>query len=285
MSPPPNPPTEIEIVIRTSHPQLLAGLDAWQRLGLISEAQVKRLCHKYLVCHLPEPIPQRSTFIRETTSPALPTTNTRNTQPISPPTPNFLTSVLQSLMTELSVVWLLFLGVFLVVISSGVLAASQWQRFPAAGQYGVLLGYTLTFWGISAWANKQRNLQLTAQTLQLVTLLLVPINFWAMDTFGLWQYPLNWAVALMAAGILTFITWKLLQHQSESLPATTTAKLTAINHLLLSYLHSGWGWSGAALIAVYFGTIGTAVITFYGKRLILQFYSRSHFREPGYFGG
>ena len=266
MSPPPNPPTEIEIVIRTSHPQLLAGLDAWQRLGLISEAQVKTLCHKYLVCHLPEPIPQRSTFIRQTTWPALPTTNTLNTQPISPPTPNFLTSVLQSLMTELSVVWLLFLGVFLVVISSGVLAASQWQRFPAAGQYGVLLGYTLTFWGISGWANKQRNLQLTAQTLQLVTLLLVPINFWAMDTFGLWQYPLNWAVALIAAGILTFITWKLLQHQSESLPATTPARLTAINHLLLSYLHSGWGWSGAALIAVYLGTIGTTVVTFYQTR-------------------
>ncbi|HLO52236.1 MAG TPA: hypothetical protein VK211_27800 [Kamptonema sp.] len=267
MSPPPNPPNEIEIVVRTSHPQLLAGLDAWLHLGLLSEAQVKKLSSKYLVCRLPEPAAEPSfSLIPQTTSPALSATNTPNPQTVSPPTPNFLTSVLHSLMAELSVVWLLFLGVFLVVISSGVLAASQWQRFPAAGQYGVLLGYTLTFWGISGWASKQRNLQLTGQTLQLVTLLLVPINFWAMDTFGLWRYPLDWPVALAAAGILTFITWKLLQDRSENLPATSTARLSTINHLALSYLHSGWGWSGAALIAVYLGTISTVIITFYQTR-------------------
>jgi hypothetical protein len=46
--------------------------------------------------------------------------------------------MLQSLAEELSVRWLLFLGVFLVVLSSGVVAASQWERFPAVGQYGVL---------------------------------------------------------------------------------------------------------------------------------------------------
>ena len=86
----------------------------------------------------------------------------------------------------------------MVVVSSGVLAASQWEKFPAAGQYGVLLAYTLTFWAIGSWAKKQSNLHLTAQTLQEVTLLLVPINFWAMDTFGLWRYPWDWAVAIVS---------------------------------------------------------------------------------------
>ncbi len=78
---------------------------------------------------------------------------------------------------ELSVPWLLFPEVFLVVLSSGVLAASQWERFPAIGQYGVLLAYTFNFDYFTFWAGKQTNLKLTAQTLLIVTLLLVPVNF------------------------------------------------------------------------------------------------------------
>jgi hypothetical protein len=108
-----------------------------------------------------------------------------------PTKPSFAATVLQSLGEELSVRWLLFLGVFLVVLSSGVLAASQWERFPTVGQYGVLFAYTLSFCGFTFWAGKPRNLRLTAQTLLIVTLLLVPINFWAMDSFSLWQNPLT----------------------------------------------------------------------------------------------
>jgi hypothetical protein len=39
--------------------------------------------------------------------------------------PSFVAQRLQALMAEISVIWLLFLGVFMVVVSSGVLAASQ----------------------------------------------------------------------------------------------------------------------------------------------------------------
>jgi len=111
--------------------------------------------------------------------------SSRRQTPKPPPEPNFLTSMLQSLGAELSVRWLLFLGLFLVVVSSGVLAASQWERFPASGQYGVLFLYTLSFWGFSFWAGRQDNLRLTAQTLLIATLLLIPVNFWAMDSFKL----------------------------------------------------------------------------------------------------
>jgi hypothetical protein len=121
--------------------------------------------------------------------------------------PSWLTEMLQSLQAELSVRWLLFLGVFMVVVSSGVLAASQWKNFPASGQYGVLLGYTLTFWAVSSWANRQSNLRLTAQTLQIVTLLLVPVNFWAMDGFGLWRNPIDWIVVAFATVVLSAIAF------------------------------------------------------------------------------
>ncbi|MDP8933504.1 MAG: hypothetical protein M3N42_05015, partial [Cyanobacteriota bacterium] len=166
-------------------------------------------------------------------------------------------------MAEISVVWLLFLGVFMVVVSSGVLAASQWERFPAAGQYGVLLAYTLTFWAISTWANRQQNLHLTAQTLQEVTLLLVPINFWAMDTFGLWRYPWDWAVAIAAALILTWITARIIKDQYQSFSGKNITRSIALNHLGLSFLHWGWGSAGFSLAAVYLGTVGTAAATVY----------------------
>ena len=269
--------SKIEFSVLASHPELLTGLDAWMRLGLISPAEVEQLCSQYLVCPLPDPavvvsdidagaidpIPQPK-IPALSTQKALPSTTKNITRRAeTTETPNFIAQILQSLIAEISVVWLLFLGVFMVVVSSGVLAASQWERFPAAGQYGVLLAYTLTFWAISSWAKKQPNLHLTAQTLQEVTLLLVPINFWAMDSFGLWRHPWNWAVAIVAALILTWITSGIIQSQYQSLSGKNVTRSIALNHLGLSYLQWGWALAGFSLAAVYLGTVGTAVATVY----------------------
>jgi hypothetical protein len=276
MSSPKGRSSKIELSVLASHPELLTGLEAWLRLGLLSPAEVEQLCRQYLVCPLRDPavdlseidgprVPRNEPKVPTLSTPqALPSsresvaTPTKTTQ-----TPNFIAQILHSLMAEISVVWLLFLGVFMVVVSSGVLAASQWERFPAAGQYGVLLAYTLTFWAISTWANRQQNLHLTARTLQEVTLLLVPINFWAMDTFGLWRYPWDWAVAIAAALILTWITAGIIKDQYQSFSGKNIARSIALNHLGLSYLHWGWGSAGFSLAAVYLGTVGTAAATVY----------------------
>ncbi|MBD0307139.1 MAG: hypothetical protein ICV80_03050, partial [Microcoleus sp. T1-bin1] len=276
MSSPKGRSSKIELSVLASHPELLTGLEAWLRLGLLSPAEVEQLCRQYLVCPLRDPAvdiseidgpraPMNEPKVPVLSTPqALPSsresvaTPTKTTQ-----TPNFIAQILHSLMAEISVVWLLFLGVFMVVVSSGVLAASQWERFPAAGQYGVLLAYTLTFWAISTWANRQQNLHLTAQTLQEVTLLLVPINFWAMDTFGLWRYPWDWAVAIAAALILTWITAPIIKDQYQSFSGKNITRSIALNHLGLSYLHWGWASAGFSLAAVYLGTVGTAAATVY----------------------
>jgi hypothetical protein len=276
MSSPKGRSSKIELSVLASHPELLTGLEAWLRLGLLSPAEVEQLCRQYLVCPLRDPpvdlseidgprTPRNEPKVPAPSTPqALPSsreslaTPTKTTQ-----TPNLIAQILHSLMAEISVVWLLFLGVFMVVVSSGVLAASQWERFPAAGQYGVLLAYTLTFWAISTWANRQQNLHLTARTLQEVTLLLVPINFWAMDTFGLWRYPWDWAVAIAAALILTWITARIIKDQYQSFSGKNITRSIALNHLGLSYLHWGWGSAGFSLAAVYLGTVGTAAATVY----------------------
>ncbi|NMF66971.1 DUF2157 domain-containing protein [Brasilonema octagenarum] len=253
---------KIEIKLASNNPELLHGLDIWLRLGLISDTQVKQICREFLVCRVelqPQTLPEPQAETLHATSllqdDALPTAKK----------PNVLARMLQSLGEELSVRWLLFLGMFLVVVSSGVLAASQWQRFPPSGQYGVLLAYTLSFWGISFWAGRQSHLSLTTRTLLIVTLLLVPVNFWAMDSFNLWQNPLNWVVIAIASITLSAITFLFCNNRlfSTYQPAR---KLSLVNILALSYLHWGWQIPGFSLIAVYLATVGTTLATIYHTR-------------------
>lgn len=269
-----DPLINIELRIPSSHPQLLEGLDIWLRLGLISDAKVRQICQTYLVCAVilqAELQPELQLQLEYQPQEVLtnykiskPLIATLPPEPQTPPQPNFITSMLQSLGEELSVRWLLFLGVFLVVLSSGVLAASQWEKFPAIGQYGVLLAYTLTFGGFTFWAGKQDNLKLTAQTLLIVTWLLVPVNFWAMDSFNLWNNPINWLVLGIASLFLSTITILLAKNRTiiHNFPS---GKLPFLNILSLSYLHWGWKISGFPLIAVYIAMIGTTLITVYQK--------------------
>ena len=247
-----NPP--IEIILRVyPNSALLEGLDVWLRLGLLSEIQVRRLCQEHLTCPLPSLAPVVISSPSQIETPPTPAarTTTRNREPA------VNASLLQSFMAEVSVLWLLFLGVFLIVVSSAVLAASQWRNFSVVGQYGILFAYTLVFWGISAWARRQSNLQLTAKMLQVTTLLIIPVNFWMMDGFKLWDFQLGWIVAAVAASSLTAILFNLLQ------PSVSSSRLTLANIIGLSWLHWGWSLANFPIIATYIGTIVTALILFY----------------------
>lgn len=156
-------------------------------------------------------------------------------------------------MAELSVVWLLFLGVFMVVVSSGVLAATQWQNFSPVGQYSILFGYTLAFWIASLWT-RQQQLRLTSRMLQIATLLIIPVNFWAIDGFKLWGSGLGLVLGAIAAFSLCAIAFMLLQ---------SAPRLLLFNTLALALLQSGWALTGFPLIATYIGTIGTAFVLFH----------------------
>lgn len=255
--------SKIPVKLPKDHPELLTGLDTLVTLGLISHNQVKQLCSQYLICTV---ILTPKTEYQEIIPAYQPVKKhliaTLPSQPKLPTKPNFISAVLQSLAEELSVRWLLFLGVFLVVLSSGVLAASQWQKFPAIAQYGVLLTYTLSFWGLTSWGTKQNNLRLTAQTLLMVTLLLIPINFWAIDSFSLWQNKLNWVIIGSASLILSFINKKICQNRTL-IPNFPQGKLPIINIISLSYLHWGWHLTIFPLIATYLAMIGTTFLTIY----------------------
>jgi hypothetical protein len=275
------------IVIRLSLDQVdpaqfLQGLEDWLRLGLLSDEQVRQLGQQYLSCALPPAIapatsgdanPNQRELVaaggHTAAECAADDFADAGSAPVSSPVSSSaptsrLGRSLQALMAEISVIWLLFLGVFLVVVSSGVLAASQWQQVSPVGQYAILLGYTLAFFGVGRWAGRRSNLRWTARMLQIATLLIVPVNFWVIDGL-LGQSGQGTAVGAIAGLLLSGITLWLLRPGSELLQGSPS-RLTALNSLALSGLQLGWGGSAVPLLAAYAGTIGTAGLTVWQDR-------------------
>ena len=246
----------LEIYVKANNTQLLRGLEQWLQLGLISQAQVKKICRQNLSCTVPEiaavagdspnltePLPAEHI---EAALVKTVTTASREQETQSPTEPNILTQVWLRFLDELSIRWLLFLGIFLVVISSGVLAASQWSNFPRFGQYLILLAYTLGFWGFGFWSHRQDNLKLTSQTLSAIAILLIPINFWAISHFSLGNNIFEGLVVAIAVVILsTTIYWR------SRLKATGKRLSFTTFFLLLSYLHLAWQLPNFPLWAIY----------------------------------
>lgn len=250
-----------QVTVRTDHPQLLEGLNHWIKLGLVSETQVLRFCARYLSCPLPpasEEHPEAVLSNAIETNP-LPVAATPRVQRRLFPAPLVaLQQFAQSLKTEISVIWLLFLGVFLIVVSSGILAVSQWRNVSALGQYGILLAYTLSFWGVSEWTRRQERLQITASMLQLTTLLIVPVNFWMIDGLRLLSTASGQGLAAIAAIALTAIAFRVLTCVSAQ-----KLGILGLGAIALNFLQFGWTqFSYWPLLAIYLGTCGTAVLIF-----------------------
>ncbi|HEY9771445.1 MAG TPA: hypothetical protein V6C71_23620 [Coleofasciculaceae cyanobacterium] len=241
----------IEIYIKANQPRLLDGLEQWLQLNLISQEQVKKLSRNHLSCALPDievvkPILAPTQTILETEEKVLVKTAK---------SANIFARILQGFLDELSIRWLLFLGIFLVVISSSVLAASQWQNFPKVGQYLILLAYTIGFWGTGFWTSKHNSLKLTSQTIGAIATLLIPINFWAINHLGLGNNPIDWLVIAVAAIILTAIVYL------SPLPKKSNRSGFLIPLLLLlSYIHLGWQIPLLPLVSIYGGMMAICLI-------------------------
>ena len=153
-------PIRIDLTVKSSQTELLKGLDVWLKLGLISETTIKAIAENHLSCLIPEPKSKRLaqnsiiSLQQPVSTPEAEETfiyqNSQSEQEVveekaftyqdSPPEereerfksdrPLFIFQIWQSFKDEFSIRWLLFLGVFLVMVSSGVLAATQWERFP-----------------------------------------------------------------------------------------------------------------------------------------------------------
>jgi hypothetical protein len=240
----------LELQIDPADPQLLDHLDRLLQAGMLQPEQILQIAKVCLSENLIIAPSNIQTVVKEPLAPKV--------QAPTPATP----TIWQTLRDELSLRWLLFLGVFLVVLSSGVLAATQWSRFPAWGQYGLLWLYTIGFWITGRWSQRQQGLKLTANTLQLVALLLVPVNFWAIDSFGLWHQPWEIATTAFSSAVPKVIaTISLAGITYLSIPhPTTAARWLMCTYIALSTLQLGWQIPHWAAITIYIGSIGLAIV-------------------------
>ncbi len=243
----------IEVYVKANHPELLNGLDRWLELGLISQAQVVKICRQNLSCVLPK----IEAVVTRKIEPNKEAISEERALVKTASEPSVISRIWQGFLDELSIRWLLFLGIFLVVVSSGVLAASQWDNFPRLGQYLILLIYTLGFWGIGFWSSKQNNLKLTSQTLSAIALLLVPINCWAIDRFGLGNSIWEWITLIVSLVILTGIVYG-----QSKLSRRYSNKLFNSLFLFLSYLHLVWQFV-PSLLAVYSGIVIISLVHYF----------------------
>jgi hypothetical protein len=239
----------LELQITPDDPRLLATLEQMLQSGMLDSEQINKIAQDCLSERLPV-----TPYIPEVIACTEPILVSPAVEPDPEPA---APSIWQTLKDELSVRWLLFLGVFLVVLSSGVLAATQWSRFPAWGQYGLLWLYTIGFWLTGSWAKRQEGLKLTANTLQIAALLLIPVNFWAIDSFRLWQQPWEIATAVLATSSLAGIAYL------QTLPRLSKSRSTQWlmgAFIGLSCLQLGWQIPHWAAISIYIGSIGVAII-------------------------
>jgi hypothetical protein len=233
----------IEIYVEAHQPELLEGLEELLRLGLISSGQVKKIARQRLSCTLPLPEVVASIPV----SAEISNLNNPSQVVVKATEPHALQRIFQSFLDELSIRWLLFLGIFLVVVSSGVLAANQWQSFPSLGQYLVLLVYTLGFWGVGFWTGKQA-LKFTSQTLTAIAILLIPINFWAISHLGLGRNSLELGIIVVTVISLTAVSYL-------AFPRSNSLWWLRLLFCLLSYLHFGWQIPHFPLLAIYGGMV------------------------------
>ncbi|BAW96047.1 hypothetical protein NIES970_09680 [[Synechococcus] sp. NIES-970] len=257
----------INLSLSAEHPQLLAGLDQLLQLGLISHDWVLLLGRSQLSCPIPDEaerkIPAKQKKDSQERIPVIvgalaAAQRFQRTLPRQAKTPN----ILERFFEELSVRWLLFLGVFLVVLSSGVLVASQWGNFPPLGQYLVLWSYTVLFGCTGLWANRQVALNLTARTLQIIAMLLVPLNFWAVDQLAIWTS--SWAGWVAIALIIP-----LLGGVDYFTKAHAWSKPMVAGFIALGLCHWGWESIFPPVGAVYL-SIGIILVIFWGLPLAAE---------------
>lgn len=241
---------QMELTVRSDKATLRIGLRDWGILGLLTPDQIQEIESAYQIGLQPEPLkatqnPQEP--IPETIPEAIPETIPEDLPPISEKRLDQVPPVLSfwaSLGTELGVRWLLWIGLFLVVVSSGLLAASQWNRLAAVGQYGILWAYSLGFLGAAGWAKRQDSLRLTGETLELIALLLVPINGWAMSSLGIPSF-----LGVGAIGILGV--------SAHWLTRTWIPIGVMVNFALLSTVPLVWDWGP---LGITYAGIGMTVL-------------------------
>ncbi|MCS6879892.1 MAG: hypothetical protein RMK84_12825 [Oscillochloridaceae bacterium] len=106
---------------------------------------------------------------------------------------------------------LLYLGAFLLVISSLTLVIFNWASFSPLVQFAILAGTTVALWGLGTWMARQPALGAAGANLQAVAALLVPVVGFALSRHGLLDLAPRpaWQLAsALSLGLYLLTAWR-----------------------------------------------------------------------------
>lgn len=92
------------------------------------------------------------------------------------PLERFLNAFLQ----ERNIQWMLIIGAAIVFGSSLMLVTNHWTSWPALPKYFTILGYTAAIFTAAEVGRRRLGLEATGQVLHLLTLMLMPVSFFAL---------------------------------------------------------------------------------------------------------
>ncbi len=166
----------------------------------------------------------------------------------------------QTLLSERTLNILLFLGAFLLVASAMTYIVYNWETLPPAVQLGVIILFTLSFYGAGWFLRTRMKLRLSGIAVTAIGSLLVPLDFYAVGVVGgavpADQWPWVWLVA--SAVCLPIYTFTALRIQARFFGYLV---VTAAGSLLCAGL---WvmgvppEWLMAALVALALGLLAGA---------------------------
>ncbi|MCS6939264.1 MAG: DUF2157 domain-containing protein, partial [Roseiflexus sp.] len=181
----------------------------------------------------PEPAPVAAAPLEASTAPLLSATPISASEPApvgsSPVSAQDRWSWVAALLAPSSRRALLYLGAFLLVMSSLTLVIFSWASFSPAVQFALLAGATLAIWGTGTWMTRRPNLRTAGTNLQKIAAALAPVVAFALTRPGLLDLALRpaWQLtSFLSLLIYLLIAWRT-RHAFYS-GATTVAALSLI---------------------------------------------------------
>jgi hypothetical protein len=138
---------------------------------------------------------------------------------------------------------LLYLGAFLLVVSSLTLVIFNWASFSPLVQFAILAGTTVAIWGLGTWMARQPALGAAGANLQAVAALLVPVVGFALARPGLLDLAPRpaWQLAsALSLGLYLFAAWC-----SRRAFYAGAAVVAALSLIFAAPEALDWGWKSA----------------------------------------
>jgi len=138
---------------------------------------------------------------------------------------------------------LLYLGSFLLLVSSLTLVVFNWASFPPIVQVAILAGTTAALWGAGAWMARQPALGTAGSNLQAVAALLVPVVGFALSRPGLLDLaprPAWQLVSALSLGLYLLAAWR-----SRRAFYSAAAVLAALSLIFAAPRAFDLGWKSA----------------------------------------